>query len=260
LTDFRVDREVNGIRVARLYISDVFRAGKRVFLTVVSEPLETKVYLDGVLAQKLSSQYFQSSKETCSGNFVVGDSPSDAESWQGELYGLAIYRRNLSSEQVMASYNSWTKAEEPDESMTAKPDSLYLFKEKGDSIHDRGSSGVNLSIPKHYEIAQQTLLESPWRAFRPTSSYLKDILINIGGFVPFGLTLGAFLVARGRVNTVTSMVVLAGFLLSLTIETLQSYLPTRDSDLTDVMTNTLGTWIGAILYWRTSVIFRDPRR
>jgi glycopeptide antibiotics resistance protein len=50
------------------------------------------------------------------------------------------------------------------------------------------------------------------------------------------------------VKRVTAITVLVGFLVSLTIETLQAYLPTRDSDLTDVMTNTLGTWLGAMLY------------
>ena len=149
----------------------------------------------------------------------------------------------------MMNFKSWVKSGHPDENVTGKPDALYLFDEnQGHSIRNHGSSGVNLSIPERYVIAQQTLLELPWNAFEPTWGYVQDILINIGGFVPFGFTLSAFLLAIGRVSRVTAIVVLAGFFVSLTIETLQVLLPTRDSDLTDVLTNTLGTWLGVMLH------------
>ncbi len=247
-TDLRLDSEsTHG--TTKIYFGNVFQSSRLVFVTIVTGPQGTDVFLDGVLVRRVSVQKFQSSPYACSGNFVVGDSLTDNNSWEGDLSGLAIYRHDFTPEQVMMHFQSWVKWGHPDEDVSGKPDALYLFDEEaGHLIHDHGFSGVNLSIPERYVVAQQVLLDSPWDAFEPTWGYVQDILINIGGFIPFGFTLSAFLAASGRVSRVTAIAVLAGFFVSLTIETLQVFLPTRDSDLTDVMTNTLGTWLGVMLH------------
>jgi VanZ family protein len=178
----------------------------------------------------------------------VGDSPRDNDTWQGQFRGLAIYHETLSGEQLALDYESWLNDSHPSEK-PIRADSLYLFNERsGRLIRDHGKSGIDLQIPERYVIVRQVLLESPWRAFEPTWGYVEDLTINVLGFAPFGLTLYAFLFACGWKQGVGIPVVIVGLLTSLTIETLQSYLPTRDSDLTDVLTNTLGTWLGVYLF------------
>jgi VanZ family protein len=74
-----------------------------------------------------------------------------------------------------------------------------------------------------------------------------DLVINLFAYLPFGLLLSLML--RPRVGTVKGVILatLGGLLLSAAMEYAQMYLPRRTSSNLDLMTNTTGTMIGAIL-------------
>jgi len=93
----------------------------------------------------------------------------------------------------------------------------------------------------------------PWDEFQPSWSYWKNVMINIGGFVPLGFFFCAYLVSVRRMNRAVLATIVLGGVVSLTIEVLQAFLPTRDSGMTDLITNTLGTVIGTALYSSKSV-------
>ncbi len=94
LTDLRLDNEIGQLRPSARYVNNVFRAGRPMFLGIVTSTEGTTVYLDGALARQLPG--FRSAKP-CSGSFVVGDSPTVNDTWQGEFGGLAIYRDTSSA-------------------------------------------------------------------------------------------------------------------------------------------------------------------
>jgi VanZ family protein len=76
-----------------------------------------------------------------------------------------------------------------------------------------------------------------------------DVAINVAGYVPMGflLTLMAFRTGRRR-WTVAFSVLLAG-LLSLLMESIQSYLPARVASNLDLALNVLGAFVGAWTTW-----------
>ena len=255
LTDLRLDRETVGGRPIKSYVSEFLPDGKLVFMTVVSGTWGTAVYQDGALVRNLSRP--RALAGDCSGSLGVGDSSQGHNSWQGDIQGVAIYQRELTPAQVQVNYQSWRTAGRPDERNSGKPDVLYLFNEKsGSVVRDHGASGVNLTIPELYLNVYRTWLQSPVSAYELHWGYIQDILINVGGFVPFGFALSVFLASTGRVRNVGAWAVFGGVIVSLTIEVLQAYLPTRNSDLTDVLTNTLGTCLGAVLYaiWQRRLV------
>jgi glycopeptide antibiotics resistance protein len=76
-----------------------------------------------------------------------------------------------------------------------------------------------------------------------------DVLTNLLGFIPFGFFLSAYLwmrKPRSIFQLLLTTTVIAGCI-SLSIELIQVYLPTRSSQLMDVITNILGTAFGVTL-------------
>jgi len=234
-------------RRTRFYVGDIFRAGKPLFITITANEGHATVYISGARVEVASK--FPLSGKDFDGELVVANWPTGDNSWSGLLRGLAFYDQELSPAQVVHHYETWTEKGKPDVLENERPVALYLFHERaGRIIHNQVPSGTELYIPERYQIVDQFFLEPFWEEFDPTWSYWRDVLINIAGFVPFGFLFCAYFSLAGRVKRPALITILLGFAVSLTIECLQSLLPTRDSGTTDLITNTLGTCYGVWLY------------
>jgi glycopeptide antibiotics resistance protein len=125
---------------------------------------------------------------------------------------------------------------------------VYLFNERaGSVVHDATHHGLDLYIPRRFSLLHQQFLKPFWKEFRPTRSFLIDVLVNIAGFIPLGIVFFAYWSSVRPIKHPALVTVVFGFAVSLTIEVLQSYLPTRDSGTNDLITNTLGTFLGVRL-------------
>jgi VanZ family protein len=236
---------------AKLYVPHLFLKSEQPFVTITSGAQGTVVYVNGALA--LASPQFGLTSRDLTGQLVVGNDPLADDGWQGQLRGLATYNRVLTETQVLQHYNAWTTNQNA-EIKNEGPIALYLFNEgMGNVVHNQMNSGTDLQIPEHYSVLQAPFLERPWDEFQPSWSYWKNVMINIGGFVPLGFFFCAYFVSVRRLNRAALATIVLGGVVSLTIEVLQAFLPTRDSGMTDLITNTLGTGIGAVLYSCESV-------
>ncbi len=234
-----------------IYLKNTFVKSRPVFITITSGVNGTSVYVDGVLARGAPDRRL--SAKDLAGRLVVGDSPGQTDSWSGELLGLAIYRNELTPTQVLRHYQTWTKGGRPDIYDEERNVALYLFGERtGRIVHDGAGLHVNLYIPDKYVVLDQILLEPFWKEFNMSLSYWEAALKNVVGFVPFGFCFYACLSGH-KVKSAAIATVILGTLTSVTIEVLQGFLPTRDSGMTDIFTNTFGTWVGMMAYRRVSL-------
>ena len=243
-------------RTTMFYVGDIFRRGKPLFITITANGGHTSVYIDGALVE--AAPKFPFSGKDLDGELVVANWPSKDDSWSGLLRGVAFYGQELSPAEVVHHYETWTENGRPDVSENERAVAFYLFDERaGRIIHNQVPSGTDLYIPDRYLVLDQALLLPFWEEFHSAWSYWEDVLVNIAGFVPFGFLFCAYFSLAGPIKRPALVTILLGFTVSLTIESLQVFLPTRDSDTTDVITNTLGTCFGVWLYrlnlWRVLI-------
>jgi VanZ family protein len=232
-------------RAARIYTGHIFHLGKPVVLTVGSSERGTSIYVDGTLAR--TSRDFRFSTNDLTGQLVIGNSTVNTNTWSGQLKGLAIYNRELTASQVMQHYQSWLGSGNPDISAPDGAVALYFFNEgSGNVVHNQVDSATDLVIPERFFVLHEPFLERPWNEYHPGWNYWRDVGINVAGFIPFGFFFYAYFALLRGVKHPAAVTIAFGFAVSLTIEVLQAFLPTRNSGMTDLITNTLGTAIGVL--------------
>lgn len=252
---FRIDRETGKRRRVMYFPARDLLDQKPVFLTLVHGARESVVYVEG--AEVWRSDTLRATAGDCAGGLGVGHPAKGRTSWQGEIWGLAIYGHEFSPEEVRANHQAWLRSGAPREEAAGLAKVLYFFDEgSGDRVRDHGSAGLDLTIPADYRDIRPNWFQLPPELEFWTPGTLEDVVVNVAGFVPFGFALCALLRARLQSLWAGLGALAGGLAVSLTIEFLQVFLPTRDSDLTDILTNTLGAGLGALLlvFWRLRLL------
>ena len=98
---------------------------------------------------------------------------------------------------------------------------------------------------RYQGIVPWAFLGAPW----PKYWTGFDVAINVLGYVPLGFLLALSAMRSGRGQYAVVLATLTAGMLSLTMESLQSYLPVRVPSNVDLGLNGLGAWLGAVLAW-----------
>lgn len=108
---------------------------------------------------------------------------------------------------------------------------------------------ADIVLPPNYKVSKPVFLSTSTAYLSLGLGTVFDVLINFGGFVPFGYLL--FCVSRihnQRRKTswiIFVLTICAGITLSLVIEFAQAYIPSRNSSLYDLLLNSFGVILGA---------------
>lgn len=238
----------------------VFAGDKPVTIAVTGSAASTTIYVNG--KQINSSTDFGLAAVDLSGRLVVGNTTMK-DGWPGRIFALAIFDSALSPQQVEQDAQGWLASRAGGSQSVSSPVALYRFDERsGTVVHDRtgsgnGLEGNDLEIRARYFQLHPAFIDPSWNQFRTRwdgwmrPGYWSDVVVNVLGFIPFGFLFAAYFGFVCHSERPRLWAAFAGIAVSLTIEISQYWLPTRDSSMTDVLTNTMGSAIGALLYRRS---------
>jgi hypothetical protein len=175
---------------------------------------------------------------------VIGSEATGKFPWKGNIYSIKIFERALLPREIERLASPENPQRDGDIPLID-----YSFDAGGSVIKDGGKGEpANLVIPERFKPYKRAFLERPFN-LKEIWRNIGDILINLFGFIPLGFLLSGYLNRRswsGKSAFVVSLII--GASISLTIEVLQAFLPTRDSSMTDLIANTLGAAIGFFVY------------
>lgn len=155
----------------------------------------------------------------------IGNAPDGSHGWTGNLEHFQLQSNNADRTRIQ-----------------------YQFDNNNlPTIADSDDATFSLAVPEPGHFPDRAWIGA-LRLDQLIHNNLRDVIINFLGFMPFGFLMCSALPFRsarysGMQNT--ALTIVSGFLLSLAIESAQSYIPGRSPHAHDLLLNTLGTATGA---------------
>lgn len=246
-TSFREAAGTSG-KARNVFVDRTFHKGDPVLITLSSDMNTVQIYVNGILKKAITG--IQMRSEDFQGTLILGNAPYGNLSWRGSFRGLAFYDHPLAADSVKEDYSIWQHGAA--DIAAQDPTGLYLFSERGGGrVRNERKTGPDILIPPTYAIPDPGFLVPFWKEYAPNAAYAKDLAVNVFGLVPLGFCFAALFAWRSGRARAWWYVVALGFVVSLTIELFQGFMPTRFSGTTDLITNTAGTALGAWTYFNS---------
>lgn len=220
-------------------LGHVLIAGRTIRVTIVSSAGGTTLFVDGQPARYFEMSLLPEGGSLEGHTLYFGNSPDLQCPWSGDIYRCAVFGRALAPADAAALERTQANGS----SACADAVACYRFDDPaGMQLQDRSAA------QNHLHLAERLFFAKPFlRGVDRQSFSFSDIVLNLLGFMPFGF----LMTLRLRMAGVLSedhcgwVAVVLGLTVSLAIETLQVFLPGRDSSLLDLAANTIGTAMGA---------------
>ncbi|MGD9330634.1 MAG: VanZ family protein, partial [Desulfobacterales bacterium] len=237
-------------RLARIAVDTLPPQTER-FITVTSGDDGTAIFIDGQLAKRDRDLTLKIPGADRPTHLVLGNSNYSQHPWSGEMYGLVYFDHALSEPTIREHFRQWRRKRTFAFAKPYNPTRLYLFNEgRGGSILDWGGGEHHLAIPPKMVVLTKAILGAPVINDDDNTLLFQDMAINVAGFIPLGFLLSALWLhwRGGKVRKRFAWILLACGALSLFIELAQAWIPSRSSQMLDLVLNTLGAGAGVMLH------------
>ena len=236
--------------IKRIAVNAASLSSTKMLIAITTGKDGAKVYVDGQLAHTKTDLTLKMPDQSKS-RLLIGNSVYGKHSWRGDVYGLAFYGYTFTPLDAEIHFNRWSRDQNFLFAKKDNPFILYIFDEKeGSGAIDHGAGNHHLKIPRRMQILKREILAAPWHGAVLNRSFVQDFILNIVGFIPVGFVLKLLFVnIGGAVRKHSALIaVLLCLIISLMIEMVQAWMPSRCSQMLDLMLNTFGALLGVMLY------------
>jgi VanZ family protein len=247
-THLAIESGIRNSHPHKMGIMDALIPGRTILLTVTVGKGRTDLYINGV--HKRNYPYTLQLPENSPLRILLGNSPEGKASWSGVFKGFSLYGRRLHGAEISEHYGRWIKGKPFQGSTERDLMLMYPFQERSGWIIGDIANERDIQIKKDFRPFKPVLLNPIKNDFSWKWNYWQDALVNVFGFAPFGFFTAVALMQSGYFSLfrVSALTAVAGTLFSFGIEYFQVYLPSRSSQMSDVICNLLGTILGIVLF------------
>ncbi|MCP3875579.1 MAG: hypothetical protein GY699_20795, partial [Desulfobacteraceae bacterium] len=138
----------NRRRLPRIFVKDAFSITKKHLITITSSEKGTKIYIDGMLSGQKKNLQLTVQDKRDQHLLVLGNSIYNKASWIGEIYGLAIYGKAFSKQDMDLNAKGRVFEEQFNSFGRHKPLLLFTFRENQNGlVPDESGKNQPLTIP-----------------------------------------------------------------------------------------------------------------
>jgi VanZ family protein len=234
----------------KIYVDLGAARPRTVWFAVVADGGGTSVFLDGRLVKHHANLHLGYPSGGGRVRLVLGNSVWAKHGWRGAIQGLALYSHALDEKQPRLHYDQWAAGGALALDRAALPEIFYGFEAPvAGRLMNRAADRYHLEVPALMRVLKREYLQWPRFGSDSRRHMLSDGALNLAGFVPLGFVLVVLLGRLGdgaaRVRWVAAIGVAC--LLSVFMEVVQAWIPSRDSSMLDWVLNTVGTGLGGWL-------------
>jgi VanZ family protein len=191
---------------------------------------------------------------------VFGNSVTGTGQWFGEVFSVSFSKSTFKKIKTDDSGPHPNSIIETSSNLISNFYNLERVANNWNIVDSMDKFSLPLTIPKKFSPPIRKYLTPFWEDMKFEKNYISDVIVNFFCFIPSGLFLAGALRNRYSRKKILLIATICGLLISFTIETAQVFLPSRTSQLSDLITNTLGALTGAAMFdYRSAKKMNDQK-
>lgn len=221
---------------------------EEILLCVTSGPAGTRLFVNGEPVRDRPDMRLD--MPPAEARLVLGNSVYGTNPWQGDIFGLWGFHRDSAKNDIRKQTWGWKQVRGVAPDSACAPSLVFRLDGKtAENDVNADDSDRVVHLKSGIPVLSPRFLSFSLSGVDADPDFIFDAVVNLLGFIPLAMALALSIRHIGGIRAGTAGWIAAGVCcgLSLGIELLQAWMPTRSSSGIDLLLNTLGGIAGAVV-------------